>query len=344
MKNLKRILTLLFLCLFSTLFAQNEGDYQAVIYLNNGGIFRGEILKYEKGKELVLELPNGETKRFKHREIDRIEYEKISAPPVEIRIESTGSDSAMIDVIRLTNGSIFKGNIIESIEGEYYELQLAGGDVIRFDWEEIASIVQEEDRVVYYEQPDPFSKQRSKAEFKEKWREKRLEKRNVYAFKERGFYNIIFFSSTSGEQSGQFQFGLGLQNILGYKFKRPFGLGIGIGADTYSFRTGETIYPLYAEARGYLKEDINSFYYSMALGYGFAFKNKEEEIVKAQGGYMIHPSFGMRFGASADTNLLLDFGLKFQKANFTREFLFTGEREIKDVLYQRFTVRLGLIF
>ena len=69
-----------------------------------------------------------------------------------------------------------------------------------------------------------------------------------------------------------------------------------------------------------------------------------KDIVKAEGGFMIHPSIGTRFGASADTNVLLDFGVKIQEAHFTREFLFTGEREIKDIIYKRLTVRLGLIF
>ena len=316
--------------------------------MKNGTTFQGEIIKYEKGKDLILQLEGGDTLKIEHEELDRIEYQLVnssnsSEEGIERTIDTEGSGENTVDVIRLSNGSVFKGKIIETKDSEYYLLELAGGDVLRLEWDEIASIVKEENATKYFESKR-FKRKRSRIEFKEKWRKDREEKRKVYAFKERGWYNITYFSSTSGEQDDEFQFGLGVHNIIGYQFNRMFGLGLGLGADTYTFKTGETIYPLFLEGRGYFKEDINSFFYSLAAGYGFAFKNEGEDIVKANGGFMVHPSVGTRFGASADTNVLLDFGVKIQEAHFTREFLFTGEREIKDIIYKRLTVRLGLIF
>jgi hypothetical protein len=349
MKNLKHLLTLLLFVSSLILQAQDtESAYQAIVHLKNGTTFQGEIIKYEKGKDLILQLEGGDTLKIEHEELDRIEYKLVnsnnySEEGIEHTSDTEGSGENMLDVIRLSNGSVFKGKIIETKEAEYYLLELAGGDVLRLEWDEIASIVKEDNATKYFESKR-FKRKRSRIEFKEKWRKEREEKRRVYAFKERGWYNITYFSSTSGEQDDEFQFGLGVHNIIGYQFSRMFGLGLGLGADTYTFKTGETIYPLFLEGRGYFKEDINSFFYSLAAGYGFAFKNEGEDIVKANGGFMIHPSVGTRFGASADTNVLLDFGVKIQEAHFTREFLFTGEREIKDIIYKRLTVRLGLIF
>ena len=349
MKNLKHLFTVLFCFCALCIFAQTDDSaLEAIIHLKNGSTFKGEILKFEKGKDLVLQLEGGDTITFREDEVARIEYQLGSnKEPSEVEKPRSNVDpnAPTQDVVRLRNGSVFRGKIIEEKGGEYYLLELEGGDVLRLDWDEIDALTEESDPGGYYEATSKMrAKKRSKAEFREEWRREREEKRSIYAFKERGWYNVTYFSSIGGEQSGEFQFGLGIHNVVGYMYNRKFGIGLGIGADTYSFQSGETIYPLYAEARGYLNKEFNSFYYALATGYGFAFKNKEEEILEARGGLMVHPSFGVRFGASEHTNMLLDFGWKLQKAHFMREFRFTGEIEVKDVWYNRFTIRLGLIF
>jgi len=59
---------------------------------------------------------------------------------------------------------------------------------------------------------------------------------------------------------------------------------------------------------------------------------------------MVHPALGWRFRASARINFTIDAGLKFQKAYIKRVTILNGDLEIGDILYQRFTLRLGLVF
>lgn len=352
MKNLKQLLTCLFLFVLCTTFAQERpsADYISVVYLKDGSIFRGDIVSYERGGVLEIKIIGGQVIKFQDEEVHHIEQERVErqepvveeTAPISVTPE-VEENTKQIDKVILTNGSIFKGRIIESKEGDYVKLQLAGGDVLRLEADEIDTITKVEDDSKYPRNFN-YNRRKNRVAFKEEWKLARQEKRNIYAFKEKGIYNVTYFSSTSGESEGEFQFGLGLHNITGYQMNRLFGLGIGFGVDTYSFKTGEVLYPVYLEGRGYLNKKINSPYYAVAAGYGFAFKNADEEILEADGGIMFHPSIGTRFGASEDTNILLDIGVKFQKARFVKEFIFSGEREEKDVLYQRLTIRLGVIF
>lgn len=359
MKIVKHILVIMVLVtsFISTSFAQNDRSehFISVVYLKDGSIFRGDILKYEREGILELRIIGGQVIKLNDEEIDHIEQERMDRPQVEQEIEepyieknettsSTGYNrEGYIDVVLLNNNTSFKGKIIEEKEGEYLLLKLSGGDILRLEAQEIKKVTQEQEDGAYTERRSSKVR-RTKEEFRAEWRESRNAKRNVYEFKEKGFYNATYFSSTSGEQEGEFNFGLGFHNVFGYQFNRLFGLGLGLGLDTYSFESGETLYPVYLEGRGYFREKINTPYYAIGLGYGFAFENEDEEILEAEGGIMAHPSIGMRFGASADTNLMLDIGVKIQEAKFVREFTFTGEREERDITFQRITIRLGLIF
>ena len=165
-----------------------------------------------------------------------------------------------------------------------------------------------------------------------------------YKFREKGYYNATYFSSSSGWNQDELQIGLGAHNVTGYQFNRMFGLGFGFGIDAYSFDEGEVLYPVFVEVRGYLKEKWHTPYYSLNVGYGFAILDEESENAEATGGIMIHPAIGFRFGANKDTNVLMDIGYKFQRAEFTRDLRFSGDRELREILFKRMTFRLGLLF
>lgn len=248
------------------------------------------------------------------------------------------------DVIYLKNGSIFKGKILEYEKGVALLLELDNGSVIEFDDKEIDRVIQEEIEIeieqeveVEKENYDQIYKRLSKPSIKKK-------RQKVYQFRETGTYFMVFFSSSNGSRNGELQVGLGVQEVFGYQFNRSFGLGLGTGLDSYSFQGGETIFSVFAETRGYLSRNWNAPYYSMSLGYGFADENESENVVEAEGGLMIHPSFGMRFGANKNTNVMIDMGYKFQYAHITRVLPFGGDFEERDLLFKRLTVRLGLSF
>ena len=73
---------------------------------------------------------------------------------------------------------------------------------------------------------------------------------------------------------------------------------------------------VYGDVRGYLKAENFSPYYSMGLGYGFGFRNREVGIFKTKGGLFFNPSVGYRFGSSARANFAMGLGYKLQIATF----------------------------
>ena len=362
MLKLKHVLTVALVFFLLSVFAQGNAssEFISVLYLKNGSIFRGDILTYERGGILEMRIIGGQVLEFKEEEIERIEQEMLKSdnPAIEkSEVEEKKSKSSewaeaysqkpegdYLDIVTLTNGTIFKGKIVEIKNGEYLIIRLSGGEDLQLEDEEIEGLGWEENNGDYKEEYIGPRLLEKNEEFREERRAARLEERNIYAFKEKGMFNVVYFSSTSGEQDGDFIFGLGVHNIVGYQFNRLFGLGLGLGLDSYSFESGQTVYPIYLEGRGYLTKQITAPYYAVAAGYGFAFKNRDQEITEAAGGYMFHPSVGLRFGASNDTNLMLDIGVKWQKALFVREIVFSGEREERDIVFQRLTMRLGLVF
>ncbi|MCB0557756.1 MAG: hypothetical protein H6573_16775 [Lewinellaceae bacterium] len=234
-----------------------------------------------------------------------------------------------VDVIHLKNGSQFEGKILEYLQGSMLRLELRSGGEIEFREEEIGRIEQgwessKTDRQETVSIPPP--------------------KGRAYAFKENGVYNATYFSTLSGSVNKDFQLGLGIHNVTGYQLHRVFGLGFGFGVDTYSFDNGETLYPVFAEARGYLSQKRVSPYYSGSLGYGFAFRNSDEFINKANGGLFYRAALGLRLGADKDTNVLADIGYQYQQAFFERRTEFQNEIEEKRLEFNRIAIRIGLIF
>lgn len=232
---------------------------------------------------------------------------------------------AAVDVIHLKNGSTFEGTIVEYQQGAALLLRLNAGAEIEFREEEISRI--EQGLVpdgAEPEEPPPA-----------------LAEPNT--LREKGVFNATCFSALSGSAEGRFQLGLGLHNVTGYQFHRLFGLGLGFGVDTYSIEGGETLFPVFGEARGYLSGNAISPYYSGSLGYGFAFRNSDERINKASGGSFFRAALGLRLSAGDSANVLADIGYQHQEAFFERRTAFQNEIEEKRLMFNRIVIRVGLI-
>lgn len=192
----------------------------------------------------------------------------------------------------------------------------------------------------------PDNKKEGKITSKERPVKERCEK--TYAFRERGLYSITYVGTINGiGHSGEMQLGLGLQQVTGFQINRMFGAGIGVGLENFSVTNanGPLVLPVYAEARGYFFKQHKTPYYALNVGYGFAFKNEDQNIIEAKGGWLLHPAVGFRLGSSSDTNFLFDLGYKFQRAKLTRDISqWNRETQEQRLLYKRFSVRIGIVF
>lgn len=145
--------------------------------------------------------------------------------------------------------------------------------------------------------------------------------------------------------------GMGIQLIGGYQLNRWIGAGLGVGADYYYLNSGETILPVFVDLRGHLTKNVVSLIYKAQAGYGFALKDDEQNMIEATGGVMLYPAFGLHFGTKSNVNFTLDFGYKFQKANYTYNienvpqwWNMANVKVENDLEYNRFAVRAGVIF
>lgn len=192
----------------------------------------------------------------------------------------------------------------------------------------------------------PEKEPKHDVEYKEIALKERCDK--PYAFRERGIYGITYASIINGiGHNGDVQLGLSLQQVAGFQFNRMFGAGIGVGLENFSVgaANGPLILPVYAEARGYFLKKNKTPYYTLDVGYGFAFRDEDQQIIKAKGGWLLHPAIGFRLGARDSINFLFDLGYKFQQATLTRDFSgWTRDIQEQQLLYKRFSVRAGLIF
>lgn len=225
-------------------------------------------------------------------------------------------------IVYLKGGSIFKGEIIEYVQGGVLKLKLANSEaIILLDGKDVK-------KIIHGEVGEVFLQKQKKA----------------YRFKERGFYNATYMNLSvagSAYSSSRINFGYGVQTSFGYQFNRLLGAGLGIGMDYYYEGSGQNLMPVFGEIRGYLFPKNFTPMYILATGYGFAFKDEDRNITEAKGGWMIHPAIGFRMGGSKLMNFTLDAGVKIQKAEYT---FVNWDTRIQKITYKRLVIRVGFIF
>lgn len=246
-----------------------------------------------------------------------------------------------LDEVYLKNGSILKGEILKYNQGENLTLKIGDERIMVIQEANIERIVQGEVKV---EEMDVDIKDEV-GDGIEISDTKPAEK-VPFVYKTSGWYNttsISFYAGNDGSDSdgsGNFKLGSGLHNVVGKQIRPSLGLGLGIGLDNYS-RRGETILPIFVEAKGYPIATMKQLYYKLAVGYGFAFKRESFGIIAANGGYLISPAVGIRLGTPDGTNVNIDLGYRIQKA-FFREQLINGDIDERNVIFNRIALRVGL--
>jgi len=220
------------------------------------------------------------------------------------------------DVVYLTNGSVFRGKIIEyQHDGELIMESWSGGQM-RLAALNVKKITQK----CHDEKHVPWHKR-------------------AYTFRESGWYHATRAEAIWGQQG----IGYGLQHSSGVQFNRLLGVGIGAGIENLTPKTNDiSTYPVFVEARGYLSPKYISPFY--AFGFGWAFAGKENDFFNGldqdwSGGWMSQWQVGYRLG----NNLTLHGGLRLQRK--TRNWQgWRGEQRVDKIRQRRFEFGLGILF
>lgn len=245
---------------------------------------------------------------------------------------------AVTDLVFLNNGEVYSGRITDLELGKYLTLQTTDGRTLTFAEAEIARV----DFELQHAETTTGLPIKRKKEFTP----------------DHGWFSMASFGLTMGrgEQSappdGGFRpnrtrtdilTGFNLQYVQGYQFSRWLGLGLGGSWDGLALDRGEHLFSLLGEYRAFLSEGRLSPYLMLNGGYSFALKNASRGIDEAQGGWMWHPSLGLRLAGNDSNYLFFDAGYRFQQARYsgTDSVSVFEERQVK---YRRLFFRLGIQF
>lgn len=229
------------------------------------------------------------------------------------------------DVVYLQNGSVLRGEILDSIPAGNIRVRILGGSVLVYPMAEVARIASEPSN-----------------NFVRILAEKHVPK-------SRGFYHLPQAALLFGEnQWGDLNIGFTLQHTSGYRFNRFLGVGLGLGLEQYvNGNSAAPVWsiPLYAEVRGHLLDRSFSPFYSVALGYGQPIGSGNAG--SSSGGIYFNPAIGLRFPSTKLGHVTLDLGLKLQQLNRRDPQEWWGAPPfgaVERTLYKRWALRLGIAF
>jgi hypothetical protein len=241
------------------------------------------------------------------------------------------------DVVRLNDGSIYRGKIVESVPGNYTLLQIHDSVRIRLE----TRIV---NRVWQKRYGGPTEVHDHTYHFRERGLYNATSLGFLPGFEAQSIYYIDYYPGGGQTSSQKFVLGITASHSIGYQFNRLLGAGGGIGFDYNGGSYYLPVMPLYLDVRGYLLPSYFSPYYNLMLGYGVAFKNNSgySDIQSTQGGLFFSPNIGIRMGGKSGTNWFLDCGLRFQSVSYdvSNSYVY-DHRAIK---YCRYSIRTGIMF
>jgi len=232
---------------------------------------------------------------------------------------ATAQNSTYPDRIKLINGSLMKGTIIEDKVGEYIEIMIIGEKIVKFEYDEVLWIKDGGYKHSGYQVKEPGCFIRTEIGIA-------IDKVEQPPWTNAGSYNNEYFT---------------FHIINGFRLKPSFQPGIGVGIDNYPTIT---VFPIYLSLKGDLIAGKVTHFYQIDIGSGFGRdrKNDFRQYDQVKAGIMFHPSVGLQLNTYKKASYYLAIGYKLQKAKLenTRFDVFTSTERT----FQNLTVRVGLEF
>lgn len=225
------------------------------------------------------------------------------------------------DVVKLKNGSIIRGKLLEPEADSIIKIETEGRNVFVFGSSEVRNISKE---------PIPF-----------------LYKKSGYIFEmEVGMLSGRTFSNTWWPRQSRPVTNFTMQIVNGYQFNPYLSLGVGVGLDTYP---ESTITPLFLRAEGNFFKSRVTPIYILDTGYGFYSKLFNASIdgngTRFRGGAMINPALGIRVHLGKYSSFFVSSGYRMQTYHSNIAMFGTpGDRMENKITYKRLSLRMGFSF
>lgn len=222
------------------------------------------------------------------------------------------------DEILLKNDHVLRAKIIEWRYGEQVQLELESGGKVLIP-EKIIDTLKSNGLVIYHSPSYHYA-----------------ERKMAYCF------SSSLISPSSDHEDG-LGLGWGLSFSGSWQQHRLLNLGIGFGFDSYQMDNVERYLPVFVELRSYLTPSKTSFYIDIKAGRSAIISDEKEGSADLQGGWMFYSSIGLRF-SMGESDLLIDYGCKFQKAQ--SEWVIDdrgGIRTVQEFTLRRFALRCSIL-
>lgn len=166
-----------------------------------------------------------------------------------------------------------------------------------------------------------------------------------YSFNEKGFYCALNpVLNLSGENG--LQVTPGAELVLGHRFSRMLGVGVGISVNRFTWRVSpNAIAGIFAEARGYFLPKKVSPYYRVKVGYGNSLSRENNlgftDFNSSKGGLLAGGGIGLRFLGNSKIQLNLETGWNFQRITYNN---LSNGAEFRKYNFNRHYIGFGLMF
>jgi len=175
-------------------------------------------------------------------------------------------------------------------------------------------------------------------------------KKQEYKFREKGYYATFSVGLAPGNYSesrwqNSWNPGFCVYQTFGYQFNRMYNLALGVGSEV--FYLDHRMFPVFIETKGYWFAKRFTPYHSLGVGYSFASRNKNYDIISAKGNIFVCPSIGYRFGGRDSFNFYSELGLRIQQATYTKLMPWLSDNTKfyeENWLYKRISFKIGIQF
>ncbi len=226
-----------------------------------------------------------------------------------------------VDIVKLKNGSVLKGEIVDYTDTDKVVFILTNGERLTFNNKEIKLIKKRKTN----------KNLEAKTSVLQNMKSKKIKKKGYYHFTQLSLLNSI-------SERDEYDLSLGISTHNGYKFTSWLGVGVGIGAMAYDTNNPVT-FPLTFEVRGNIPfENINPYY---AFAIGHSLNNQDFD-----GGLVWSPTLGIVFSSNKKIALTLSASYIEQKASreLTDFCWFDCINVVDNEIYRRLAINVGFTF
>jgi hypothetical protein len=215
------------------------------------------------------------------------------------------------DAVYLRNGSIIRGEIVES-NSEVLKIQTCCGSLFVYKQDEIEKTEQ---------LPQLIDKNK---------------------IKEKGYVNYTSFGALVGSASNSKTAPFSLISEHGYRFNTYFSVGGLIGYELLS----EAMMPLAVNLKGYYPVKNTNVFLGLSGGYSFSLEDPSEFVVEYEdfsGGVMANAEVGIVFPFSEISGFFMAIGFRYNRLNYERFDYLVGDVD-GIIHYKRISMRVGINF